>query len=53
MQIRAFPDAIYYVLPKLLLVSSAFDKGLGGETGTADSPQEAAGSQPGIAEGKR
>ena len=50
-QIRAFTDTIYYVLPKLLLVSSAFDEGLGGETGAADGPQEAAGIQPSVAEG--
>ncbi len=50
-QIRAFTDTIHYVLPKLLLVSSAFDEGLGGETGTNEGPQEAAGIQPGVAEG--
>ncbi|MDP8971769.1 MAG: halocarboxylic acid dehydrogenase DehI family protein [Actinomycetota bacterium] len=50
-QIRAFTDTIHYVLPKLLLVSSAFDEGLGGETGTNEGPQEAAEIQPGVAEG--
>jgi len=50
-QIRAFTDTIHYVLPKLLLVSSAFDEGLGGETGTNEGPREAAGIQPGVAEG--
>ena len=49
-QIRAFTDTIHYVLPKLLLVSSAFDEGLGGETGAADGPEEA-GVRPGVAEG--
>lgn len=50
-EVRAFTDTIHYVLPKLLLVSSAFDEGLGGETGVADGPQEAAGIQPGVAMG--
>ena len=51
-QIRAFTDTIHYVLPKLLLVSSAFDEGLlGGEKGAADGPEEAAGVRPGVAEG--
>ncbi|MDP9455462.1 MAG: hypothetical protein CYG60_19215 [Actinobacteria bacterium] len=50
-QIRAFTDTIHYVLPKLLLVSSAFDEGLGGEKGAADGPEEAAGVRPGLAEG--
>ncbi|MDP9425511.1 MAG: halocarboxylic acid dehydrogenase DehI family protein [Actinomycetota bacterium] len=49
-QIRAFTDTIHYVLPKLLLVSNAFDEGLGGETGVADGPEEA-GVRPGVAEG--
>ena len=50
-QIRAFTDTIHYVLPKLLLVSSAFDEGLTGETGAAGRPPAAAGIQPGEAEG--
>ncbi len=50
-QIRTFTDTIHYVLPKLLLVSSAFDEGLGGETGAADGSQEEAVIQPGVAEG--
>lgn len=49
-QLRDFTDTIHYVLPKLLLVSSAFDEGLGGEAGAADGPPEA-GIQPGVAEG--
>ncbi len=50
-QIRAFTDTIHYVLPKLLLLSSAFDEGLGCETGAEDGPQDAAGIRPGVAEG--
>lgn len=49
-QVRAFTDTIHYVLPKLLLVSSAFDEGLGGKTGTADGPGEV-GVRPGVDEG--
>ncbi len=49
-QIRGFTDSIHYVLPKLLLVVSAFDEGLGGERGDRDSQPEA-GVQPGVAEG--
>ena len=51
-QIRAFTDTIHYVLPKLLLVSSAFDEGLGGEKGgVAGRPRQAAGIPPGVADG--
>ena len=49
-QIRAFTDTIHYVLPKLLLVSSALDEGLGGETGAANGPREK-GIPPGVTEG--
>ena len=49
-QIRGFTDTIHYVLPKLLLVASALDEGLGGETGTIDRAPEAY-VQPGVAEG--
>lgn len=49
-QIRGFTDTIHYALPKLLLVVSALDEGLGGEPGTADGPLEAA-VRPGVAEG--
>lgn len=34
-----------------MLVSSAFDEGLGGETVAVDGPQEEAGIRPGVAEG--
>ena len=49
-QIRGFTDTIHYVLPKLLLVVSALDEGLGDERGDRDSEPEA-GVQPGVAEG--
>ena len=49
-QIRGFTDTIHYALPKLLLVVSALDEGLGGETGIADEAPEA-GVQPSVAEG--
>lgn len=49
-QIRGFTDTIHYALPKLLLVVSALDEGLGEEPGTADGPSEAA-VRPGVAEG--
>ena len=52
-QIRAFTDTIHYVLPKLLLVSSAFDEGLSGETGAANGSEPAAGVRSGVAEGTR
>ena len=48
-QLRDFTDTIHYVLPKLLLVSSAFDEGLGDETGAAHGPSEV-GVQPGVEE---
>ena len=50
-QIRGFTDTIHYALPKLLLVSSAFDEGLGGETGAAEGPSREAGTEPGVAAG--
>jgi hypothetical protein len=49
-RIRGFTDTIHYVLPKLLLVASAFDEGLGGESDAADGSPEV-GIQPGVAEG--
>lgn len=49
-QIRGFTDTIHYVLPKLLLVVSAFDEGLGGERGDRDSQPEAS-VRSGVAEG--
>ena len=48
-QIRGFTDSIHYVLPKLLLVVSAFDEGLGGERGAADG-QPVSAVRPGVAE---
>lgn len=48
-KVRAFTDTIHYVLPKLLLVATAFDEGLGGATGAEDSPPNAV--EPGVAEG--
>ena len=54
-QIRGFTDTIHYVLPKLLLVSTAFDEGLGGVSGTgagiAEGPSREAGTEPGVAAG--
>ena len=48
--IRSFTDTIHYVLPKLLLVTSALDEGLGGEPGSdSDAPEDAI--SPGVAEG--
>ncbi|MGI9048533.1 MAG: halocarboxylic acid dehydrogenase DehI family protein [Rubrobacteraceae bacterium] len=48
--IRGFTDTIHYVLPKLLLVASALDEGLGGERGASvDTPEDAV--SPGVAEG--
>jgi len=49
-QIRGFTDTIHYVLPKLLLVVSALDEGLGGERGTSGRTPEPA-VAPGVAEG--
>ncbi len=49
-QIRGFTDTIHYVLPKLLLVASALDEGLGGEPGAANGSPET-GIPPGVAEG--
>lgn len=48
--IRAFTDTIHYVLPKLLLVASAFDEGLGGAPGKEQVATEPA-VAPGVAEG--
>ena len=48
--IRGFTDTIHYVLPKLLLVATALDEGLGGESGTdVDVPEDAV--PPGVARG--
>jgi hypothetical protein len=49
-QIRGFTDTIHYILPKLLLVASALDEGLGGKPGAANGSPEA-GVLPGVAEG--
>ena len=49
-QIRMFTDTIHYVLPKLLLVASALDEGLGGASGIPE--DEARGQvEPGVAQG--
>lgn len=49
-RIRLFTDTIHYVLPKLLLVASAFDEGLGGAPGAEGCTPENVVS-PGVAEG--
>ena len=49
-RIRGFTDTIHYVLPKLLLVVSAFDEGLIGVSGTASRPSQAA-FRPGVVAG--
>lgn len=48
-KVRAFTDTIHYVLPKLLLVVSAFDEGLGGASGSAYAAGDAI--EPGVAAG--
>lgn len=48
--IRAFTDTIHYVLPKLLLVASAFDEGLDGAPARGGAVPEPA-VAPGVAEG--
>lgn len=48
--IRAFTDTIHYVLPKLLLVASALDEGLGGAAGKERAASQPA-VEPGVAEG--
>ncbi len=48
-KVRAFTDTIHYALPKLLLVASAFDEGLGGASGTEAAASDAV--EPGVAEG--
>ena len=49
-RIRMFTDTIHYVLPKLLLVATAFDEGLGGASGvSAGEGREQV--EPGAAEG--
>lgn len=52
-QIRMFTDTIYYALPKLLLVTSALDEGLGGSPGVSDVSADETPEQvePGVAEG--
>lgn len=47
---RAFTDTIHYVLPRLLMVVSAFDEGLGDESGGGEATPEPA-IAPGVAEG--
>lgn len=48
-KVRAFTDTIHYVLPKLLLVATAFDEGLGGASGSAANVPNVV--EPGVAEG--
>lgn len=48
-KVRAFTDTIHYVLPKLLLVATAFDEGLGGTSGPAANVPNVV--EPGVAEG--
>lgn len=52
-QIRAFTDSIHYVLPKLLLIATAWSKGLTGENDqpSVQASSASANSPPGIAEG--
>ncbi len=47
--VRAFTDTIHYVLPKLLLVATAFDEGLGGASGSSSATPESV--EPGVVEG--
>jgi hypothetical protein len=47
--VRAFTDTIHYVLPKLLLVATAFDEGLGGASGIDGYSTDAV--EPGVAGG--
>lgn len=48
--IRTFTDTIHYALPKLLLVASALDEGLGGKSGVSAEVGPAS-IDPGVAEG--
>ncbi len=48
-RVRAFTDTIHYVLPKLLLIATAFDEGLGGASGPETAASDAV--EPGVAEG--
>lgn len=50
MQIRGCTDTIHCVLPKLMLVASAFDERLGGEPGATDRPPGST-IPPGMVEG--
>jgi len=49
--IRTFTDTIHYVLPKLLLVVSAFDEGLAGQPGNREGAVPDTAIAPGVAEG--
>lgn len=49
--IRMFTDTIHYVLPKLLLVVSAFDEGLAGQLGTRGGAMPDTAIAPGVAKG--
>ncbi|MGB3683725.1 MAG: halocarboxylic acid dehydrogenase DehI family protein [Rubrobacteraceae bacterium] len=48
-KVRAFTDTIHYVLPKLLLVATAFDEGLGGASCAGTAAPNAV--EPGVAKG--
>ncbi len=49
--IRTFTDTIHYVLPKLLLIVSAFDEGLAGQPGTREGALPDTAIAPGVAAG--
>lgn len=49
--IRAFTDTIHYVLPRLLLIASAFDEGLAGQPGYTERAVPESAIAPGVAEG--
>ena len=49
--IRNFTDTIHYVLPKLLLIVSAFDEGLAGQPGNREGALPDTTIAPGMAEG--
>ena len=49
-QIRKFTDTIHYALPKLLLVATALDEGLGGKSGISAEVNSYP-VEPGVAEG--
>lgn len=48
-KVRDFTDTIHYVLPKLLLIATAFDEGLGGASGSEAAAPDTV--EPGVAGG--